>query len=105
VDLTRAFTNSKHNVGRAQEGGIPRIAISEMPKMSRTAKLIMLMTAKGMFSRIRTSTPQRIEYATDKTFEPDSTEPGKINFQGVRSLASRPPVPETAKPKRCRPRC
>jgi hypothetical protein len=57
VDLARAFTNSKHNVGRAQEGGIPRIAISEMPKRSRTAKLIMLMTAKGIFSRIRTSTP------------------------------------------------
>jgi hypothetical protein len=52
----------------------------------------MLMTAKGMFSRIRTSTPQRIVYATDKTFGPDSTEPGKINFQGVRSLASRPLV-------------
>jgi hypothetical protein len=69
VDLTSAFTNSKHN-GRAQEGGIPRIAISEMPKRSRTAKLIMLMTAKGIFSRIRTSTPRRIEYATDKTFQP-----------------------------------
>jgi hypothetical protein len=37
--------------------GVARIAISEMPKRNRTAKLMALMTAKGMFSRYRISPP------------------------------------------------
>jgi hypothetical protein len=38
--------------------GVARIAISEIAKRNRTAKLIRLMTANGMFSRYRTSRPQ-----------------------------------------------
>jgi len=37
--------------------GVARIAISEMPKRNSTAKLMALMTAKGMFSRYRISPP------------------------------------------------
>jgi hypothetical protein len=38
--------------------GMARISISEIAKRNRTAMLIRLMTAKGMFSRYRTSRPQ-----------------------------------------------
>jgi hypothetical protein len=36
---------------------VARISISEMAKRNRTATLIRLMTAKGMFSRYRTYAP------------------------------------------------
>jgi hypothetical protein len=44
--------------------GVARISISEMPKINKTATLMTLMTAKGMFSRYRISpTVDRIRLA------------------------------------------
>ena len=37
--------------------GVARIALSETPKMSSTAKLMTPMTARGMFSRHRNNSP------------------------------------------------
>jgi hypothetical protein len=49
---------------------VARVAISEIPKTNRTAKLMTIMMAKGMFSRYRIlAPPQSIEHPNDKTFD------------------------------------
>jgi hypothetical protein len=52
--------------------GVARIAISEKPKTNSTAKLMTLMTAKGMFSQHRNNSPplQSDTPTLEKTLEP-----------------------------------
>jgi hypothetical protein len=48
-----------------------RTAVSEAPKTSRMARLMMLITARGMFSRNRTFASN--QSVTEKTFETASS--------------------------------
>jgi hypothetical protein len=52
--------------------GVPNIAISEKPKTNSTARLMTLMTAKGMFSRHRnnSSSHQSDTLTPKKSLEP-----------------------------------
>ena len=70
---------------------ISRIATSATPKRNRMAKLITLITVKGMFSRYRTSAPQidQTRYRNDGRPCPDSTAPEK-QFSRA-STAGEPP--------------
>jgi hypothetical protein len=72
-----------------------RISISEIPKRNSTAKLIALMTAKGMFSRYRISPPS-IETPSLKDVWPPfgSTSSAKSFRAGAAGIdqAARPPL-------------
>ena len=64
---------------------VSRIATSATPKRNRMARLITPITAKGMFSRYRTS-PPKIERATGTMVHPVLIrQPRKIILQGIHS--------------------